>query len=340
MTLESTPFLRYVIAGKLQRDHIITIDGKSVQDIPGGGLIYAAAGLSLWEKSIGLIGRVGEDYPQDWIDQFSQRGFDIRGIRILPQAIDLRYFAAYPDCETRIVNNPISQFARLGLPYPRTLLGFEDREFQPDSRTLPTHTTLRTNNYPNDYLDATAAHLAPLDFLSHALLPSALRQGHVTTITLDPAVGYMMPTFWDDIPAILQGVTAFECSEVKIRSLFYSRSSDLWEMAETLADFGCPIIVIKRGSRGQMLYDRPSRKRYIIPAYPSKVVDPTGAGDAFCGGFLAGYRLSYDPLEATLYGNISASLTVEGSGPFYLLGTMPSLPYRRLESLRDAVQTA
>jgi sugar/nucleoside kinase (ribokinase family) len=55
--------------------------------------------------------------------------------------------------------------------------------------------------------------------------------------------------------------------------------------------------VIKRGSRGQYLYNGSSRTRWIIPAYPVQMYDPTGAGDAFCGGFLAGYRSSYDPLS-------------------------------------------
>ncbi|WP_322808043.1 PfkB family carbohydrate kinase, partial [Thermanaerothrix sp.] len=65
--------------------------------------------------------------------------------------------------------------------------------------------------------------------------------------------------------------------------------------------------------------------------------DPTGAGDAFCGGFLAGYRQTYDPLAAVLHGNVSASLVIEGSGPFYALEALPGLAQARLEALRDAV---
>ena len=50
------------------------------------------------------------------------------------------------------------------------------------------------------------------------------------------------------------------------------------------------------------------------------LADPTGAGDAFCGGFLAGYRQTYDPVQAVLHGSVSASLVVEGSGAFLCLG--------------------
>jgi sugar/nucleoside kinase (ribokinase family) len=114
----------------------------------------------------------------------------------------------------------------------------------------------------------------------------------------------------------------------------------LWEMAETLAGYGCEIIVIKRGSRGQYLYDHNTHTRWIIPAYPIQVADPTGAGDAFCGGFLAGYRSSYEPLYAALTGNISASMVIEGSHPYYALDALPGLAKARLEALRDRVRKA
>ena len=122
-------------------------------------------------------------------------------------------------------------------------------------------------------------------FEPYAAALSILRQGHINTITLDPGENYMNPTFWDDIPILVNGLNAFLCSEEKVNNLFQGRSTDLWEMAETLAGYGCEMVVIKRGSRGQYLYDRGSRTRWIIPAYPVQVVDLTGAGDAFCGGF-------------------------------------------------------
>ena len=109
-------------------------------------------------------------------------------------------------------------------------------------------------------------------------------------------------------------------------------------MAEALSVYGCEFIVIKRGERGQLLYDGASKTRWEIPAYPAQIVNPTGVGDAFCAGFLAGYRQSYDPVEAVLYGNISAAITAEGYGPFFALEVLPGLPQARLESLRQSVR--
>jgi sugar/nucleoside kinase (ribokinase family) len=86
------------------------------------------------------------------------------------------------------------------------------------------------------------------------------------------------------------------------------------------------------------VYDSRSKDKWEIPAYPARLADPTGVGDAFCGGFLAGYRRTYDPLQAALYGNVSASLKLEGSGALYPLGTLSGLAEARLNVLKDLVR--
>jgi sugar/nucleoside kinase (ribokinase family) len=199
-------------------------------------------------------------------------------------------------------------------------------------------TSLRQGDIPADFLDAQAVHLCPVDFLTHSLLPAVLRQAQFTTVTLDPSPGYMNPTYWGDVPSLLTGLTAFMPSEEEARCLFQTHSNDLWEMAEALASYGCEIIVFKCGDRGQLLYDAASHSRWEVPPYPARLLNPVGAGDAFCGGFLAGYRRTYEPLLATLYGNISASLVVEGHLPTYALDVLPGLPDARLESLKQAVR--
>ncbi len=302
--------------------------------------MYSAAGLGIWERDAGLIGRVGSDYPVEWLEKATGFGFDVRGVRVLPDPLDLRSFTAFADPDMRFIDNPVVQFARRGLPFPKTLLGFANPPPQLDSKTKPDTITIRLKDVPKDYLDATAAHLCPLDFLSQTLLPSSLRQGHIHTITVDPAPSYMNPVFWDDMPAVMHGITAFICNEAKLMSLFQGRSTDLWEMAETLAELGCEIIVIKRGARGQYLYSHASHTRWMIQAYPAQCTNPMGAGDAFCGGFLAGYRKTYDPLEACLYGNISASLVIEGNGPFFALDSLPGLAHARLEAFRNMPRKA
>lgn len=332
--------LRFVIAGQVRRDFAIIPNGKALVDVPGGNLFYAATGFGVWEQPsmAGLLARVGEDYPHDWLDTIHGRGFDIRGIRILPEAVDLRSFYAYTDGNTRQTEDPAAHFTRLKQPFPKALLNYARPMNSYDSRTHLTSTSLRQTDIPEDYLDATAAHLCPIDYLTHTLLPAVLRQNGFSTVTLDPSTGTMSSTFWDDIPALVTGLTAFLPNEEEIRRLFHGRSTDLWQMMETIGDYGCEIVVVKRGERGQYLYDRAARVKWEVPAYPSRVVDPTGAGDSYCGGFLAGFRRTYDPIQAALYGSISASLTVEGSGIFYAMDGLPGLAQARLNALKDGIR--
>jgi len=331
---------RFLIAGQLRREYIILPSGEALLDVPGGNALYAAVGLAVWERTPppAILARVGEDYPQEWLANFSRRGLDIRGVRVLPQAVDVRSFTAYLSRATRVNDDPVAHFARAGLPFPKALFGYRDPSSVLDSRTRLQPTSLRQGDIPADFLDAGAAHLCPMDYLTHSLLPAVLRQAEFTTVTLDPSLGYMNPTYWDNVPALVTGLTAFLPSEEEMRSLFQGRTNDLWKMAEALSAYGCEVIVIKRGEGGQMLFDAAAHARWEIPAYPARLVDPGGAGDAFCGGFLAGYRRTYDPLEAALYGNISASLVMEGVGPFYALDTLPGLAQARLESLKQGVR--
>jgi len=331
---------RFLVAGRITRQYLVLPSEKPVLDVPGGNVLYAAVGVSVWEPEPppAIVARVGEDYPQEWLDGFERHGMDTRGVRVLPQAVDVRSLLTYTTRAVRSSEDPVALFARLGLPFPKELLGYRDGASNLDSRTQLQLTSLRQGDIPPDFLDASAAHLCPVDYLTHSLLPAVLRQAEFTTVTLDPSPGYMNPTFWDEVPALVTGLTAFLPSEEEIRTLFQGRSTDLWEMAAALAAYGCEIIVIKRGEGGQLLYDAVARTRWEITAYPARVADPTGAGDAFCGGFLAGYRRTYDPLEAALYGSVSASLVMEGTGPFYALDALPGLAQARLEAVRQAVR--
>jgi hypothetical protein len=330
---------RYLIAGVLRRTYCLLPDGKALLDVASGNLLYAASGVKLWEPEPppALVARVGEDYPHVWIERFERQGFDTRGIRILPDSIDLRYFVAYTGLRNRFTDDPVPHFARLQMTFPKALLGYRNPIPSLDSRTSLLPTSLRQTDIPPAYLDARAAHLCPIDYLTHSMLPAVLRQAEVRTITMDPSPAYMNPIFWDNIPALVNGLTAFLPSEEEVRTLFQGRSEDIWEMAEALASHGCEIIVIKRGEGGQYVFDSSGRKRYEVSAYDVKIIDPEGAGDAFCGGFLAGYCKTYDPLEAALYGSIAASMTIEGSDPFYALGALPGLAEARLELLRTSV---
>ena len=339
--MSENSLLQTLIAGQLKQNFIISPAGEIYSDIPGGSLVFSAVGYALWETgNVGLIARVGENFPRQWIDAFDELQFDKRGIAILPKAIDTRQFWAYDEQGYAQNTNPVPHYAKLGVHLPKALLGYAPPFQEMDSRTRPGDSALQIKDIPNDYFDASSAHICPLDFHSHKRLLALFSQNRFTTLTLDPAESYMHPVFWEELPGLLNGLTAFHTSEEKLQALFHYRSTDLWEMASEIAQFGCEIVVIKRKARGQLVYNHANHERWSIPAYPSRVVDPTGAGDAFGGGFLAGFRKSYDPVESALYGNISASIVIEGGDPFYALDAMPGLAQARLDSLRSMLRKA
>jgi sugar/nucleoside kinase (ribokinase family) len=334
--MDSLPLTRYIVAGQLRREYIISPKGRVKVDIPGGNVLYTAAGIAIWDNGISIISKVGSDYPKQDLELIKKHGFDIRGIQISDKELDLRIFYGYDDGEYKAnTNNPVSYFANLSFEFPKSLLGYS-APGMPDnyqSRKI-TAFTLSLNDIPEDYWDASAVHLCPMDFQSHQFMMSAVRQAHFNHITVDIANEYLTPPFWDDFPGMIEGANALLTTEDKLLNLFQGRSKDIWEISEALASNNCPFIIIKRGMQGQYIYDNTSNKKWSIPAYPSSSADPTGAGDSFNGGFLAGLRTTYDPLEAVLEGNISASLTVEGMGAFYALDGLPGLALARLENLR------
>ncbi|GAP05870.1 sugar kinases, ribokinase family [Anaerolinea thermolimosa] len=332
--------IRYLVIGRLTRRFMILPEDRVLEDIPGGSMLYTAAGISVWDTGVGLVGRVGCDYPDEWIKKCHQYQLDTRGIRRLEEPVDLREFIVYPDLETRLEDQPVAHYARLQRPFPPALLGYTPPNRTLDDRIRPRWYTIRPNDFPDDYFDATAAHIAPLDYLSHTLVPPLLRQKHIHTITLETGNGYTDPAFWDDLPVLLHGLTAFLITEDALRNLARDQVKDLWELAEMLASWGCEMIVIKRPGGNQLVYEHSSHGRWIIPPYPSRIRCPDGAGDAFNGGFLAGFRTTYDPVQAALQGNISASVVMESPDPFYAFGVLPGLPQARMESLRDMVRRA
>lgn len=329
---------RFIVAGLLRREYLLPPVGHPLLDAPGGNLLYAAGGLRIWETGIGLLGRVGEDYPFQWRRDFETRGFDIQGLKILPESLDLRSFRAYSEDFELSLNNPVTQFARREMNFPKALLKYQPPSENKEDPRQPHPHAPTVGDIPKDYLDASAVHICPMDFTSQGQLLATFKAKSATTVTLDPEPAYMTPGFLKDLRELLNGLTAFLPSQEELHSLFWGKTNDLWEMAEALGSYGCEFIVTKSGGLGQYLYDAVGKRRWEIPAYPSRMADPTGAGDAICGGFLAGYRQTYDPLEAALHGNVSASLAVEGSGAFYPLDVMPGLAQARLDTLRDQVR--
>jgi sugar/nucleoside kinase (ribokinase family) len=101
-----------------------------------------------------------------------------------------------------------------------------------------------------------------------------------------------------------------------------------------IARRGPKLVVIKQGDHGAALFDRERDAFYQILPYPANVNDLTGAGDSFCGAFAIGYLETGDPLQAALYGTVSASFIIEGFGGLHALKISRAQAQKRLAKLK------
>lgn len=134
-------------------------------------------------------------------------------------------------------------------------------------------------------------------------------------------VGLDSMNFWinhkrNSLLRLLKEVNIYVANDQEARAL--SGEDNLVKAAKKLHSFGPEMILIKKGEHGVFFY----RAGFIfsLPAYPTdKVIDPTGAGDTFAGGFM-GYLASQKTInefsikKALAYGTIAASFNVEEFG--------------------------
>jgi hypothetical protein len=116
--------VEYVIVGGLREDYFITPTGQAHWGRLGGNALYAAVGARLWSENVGLVARVGSNFPAGWLDIIAGRGIDTGGIVVRPEPLDTRTFYAYRTLEQRDDTEPAAHFARLGLPLPAALEGY------------------------------------------------------------------------------------------------------------------------------------------------------------------------------------------------------------------------
>src|SRR5262245_36541495 len=174
---------QFLIFGNLTREFILPAAGQPRLDAPGGSLLYAAAALRIWEPSVGLIGRVGDDYPRAWLNECKTRGLDTSGVKILPQKLDVRDFISYTDTFELSRINPISHFSRRGYTFPKSLLAYQP----PDERPRTEARQLLVSDIPEDYLSARAALICPMDLSTQNQLIAGLKRGRAHTFVLDPS---------------------------------------------------------------------------------------------------------------------------------------------------------
>jgi ribokinase len=155
-------------------------------------------------------------------------------------------------------------------------------------------------------------------------------------ITMDIlADGFINASVYRDL-AFLEYLTAFMPSEAEIDRIWKPSSMEAW-LKENAIRYGCHMVA-KLGARGSLVCEASTGTLTHVPAYPAHVVDTTGAGDGFCGGFIAGLVAGEPLITCAGMGTVSASYVVETYGA--LETHLPSADERlgRLERVRAGVR--
>ena len=164
----------------------------------------------------------------------------------------------------------------------------------------------------------------PIPVASHAL--QIARAAGVTTI-LNPAPAAALP---EGMLALCDYVTPNETEAEALTGLAVNSVADAMVAARALLALGAGAAIITLGDKGALFHD--GARSVHVPAFRvGKVVETTGAGDAFNGGFAAALAFGMDPAAAVRFGSATAGISVTRAG------TAPSMPARaEIEALLRA----
>jgi ribokinase len=318
-------------------DYLITQESRSRNGLMGGNALYSAAGAALWSDSVGLWAKIGQNYPEIWTDELKKRGLAASGLIDVPGEQDHRTFYAYTPDGSRFDTNPEVHYARIGQMPPEALDGYVDSTPGQDDPDGFDPLLIRPSDWPGAYSNVIGVHLAPMALSSHLRLPKFLREQRVELITLDPGERYMVPHNLEHIKSILSDIDIFLPSKQEVGSLL-GTAIDMETAASRFINWGVSVVVIKGGSEGVFFLNReaPEVQKYapFHNRVDKRVVDVTGAGDAFCGGLLLGLLRSDDYHTAVLYGLVSSSMVLEGYGAQYAFALDRDKAYARLAFLQ------
>lgn len=277
-----------IVVGSVAYDGVETPHGK-VDRMLGGACTYIALAASYFTRPA-IVGVVGEDFDPADRALLAGRGIDLEGLETRPGKTFFWSGVYSADMNDRTtLRTDLNVFA----------------DFQP---VLPQR--YRSSPY------------LLLGNIQPALQRSVLSQMNGLRMAAGDTMNYWIQDFREEL---LQTIREWDClliNDSEARML--SGESNIRRAAAAILEMGPGSLVIKRGEYGAMLFAR--GRLFTAPAYPlEQVVDPTGAGDCFAGGFIGHLaRTGADPrhggadwrelCRAVLYGSLMGSFCCEKFG--------------------------
>ncbi len=272
-----------VIIGSVAFDTIETPKERR-EKIVGGSGTYCALAASYFTRPK-LVAVVGDDFPEDVIAFLKKRKVDLRGLEIVSGGKTFHWQGRYgtdPN-QRETVRTDLNVF----------------RGFRPE--------------IPPSYKKADILFLANID---PDVQESVVRQVAKPRLTAMDTIGLWINTKREALLRVLRQVDIFFANDEEVRMI--SGERNLIAAGKRILEMGPSFVVLKKGEHGALILGR--NRVFGILAYPCEnVVDPTGAGDSFAGGFL-GYldkvgTFTWPEIKrAAAYGSALASFTIEDFG--------------------------
>jgi sugar/nucleoside kinase (ribokinase family) len=268
-----------LIVGSVAFDSVETPEGR-VDMALGGSASYVSIAASYFTKPQ-VVGVVGEDFQAHHMARMSDHGVDVRGIESMPGKT-FHWRGRYHED----LNN-------------RDTLETALNVFQHFKPTIP-----------DAYRGARFVMLGNID---PSLQLSVLEQTRGAELVGMDTMNFWIDTARDALYEVLKRVDVLFINDEEAMQL-----ADRWTVlgaAEAIRAMGPKYVVIKRGEYGSVLFG-PDLTLFVPAVLLNHVVDPTGAGDTFAGGFMGhlsrGGGLSRGNLaQALAWGTVMASFTVE-----------------------------
>lgn len=268
-----------LVVGTVALDSVQTPFGK-VENVLGGSATYAAVSASFFNKAK-LVSIVGVDFPRKHISFLQSKKIDTQGLEI-KKGKTFRWSGRYTDD----LNSAQTLCTKLNLL----------SDFNP--------------SLPASYKNEKSIFLANID---PDIQLAVLRQLKDPKLVITDTMNYWIVHKKQSLVRVIKRSDILVLNDSEARQ--FSQQSNLIKAARYLLSLGPRLVIIKRGEYGSLLISRTFS--FCIPAYLlEEVVDPTGAGDTFAGGFL-GYLTSRTKIcessfkKAVCYGTIMASYVVE-----------------------------
>lgn len=270
-----------LVVGSLGLDTIETPFSK-VEEALGGSAVYISLAASYFSQDINLVGVVGEDFPEKYIQLLSGRKIDLEGLQIIKGGKTFRWSGKY----LYDMNSRETLLTELNV--------FKD--FNPI--------------IPENYRDSKFIVLGNID---PELQMNVLNQLKNPEFIICDTMNYWIERKNETLRQLLKMVDLLVVSDSEARLL--ANHPNLIRAAKIILQMGPKKLVIKKGEHGAFLLTNDTI--FVAPAFPLEdIIDPTGAGDTFAGG-MVGYlsranTISDEELKkAVIYGSVLASFCVE-----------------------------